>query len=63
MLRAAKRESLLPFSPTSRDVQKMAAAESVPLVMEPISKYYISPVIVLDFQALYPSMMIAYNYW
>ena len=63
MLRTAKRENLIPFSPTKNDVKDMLAAESVPLVMEPISRYYTSPVLVLDFQALYPSMMIAYNYW
>jgi DNA polymerase zeta len=35
--------------------------ECLPLIMEPISQFYHSPVIVLDFQSLYPSMMIAYN--
>ena len=29
--------------------------------MEPRSQYYSDPVIVLDFQSLYPSMIIAYN--
>jgi DNA polymerase zeta len=29
--------------------------------MEPKSKFYTDPVIVLDFQSLYPSMIIAYN--
>ena len=29
--------------------------------MEPESRFYTSPVIVLDFQSLYPSMIIAYN--
>lgn len=38
------------------------AAESVPLIMEPKSAYYKSPLVVLDFQSLYPSIMIAYNY-
>lgn len=35
--------------------------ESVPLVMEPRSRLYPDPVVVLDFQSLYPSMIIAYN--
>lgn len=35
--------------------------ECLPLVMEPESRFYTSPVIVLDFQSLYPSMIIAYN--
>jgi DNA polymerase zeta len=29
--------------------------------MEPEAGYYKDPVLVLDFQSLYPSMMIAYN--
>ena len=30
--------------------------------MEPASAFYSSPLVVLDFQSLYPSIMIAYNY-
>ncbi len=30
--------------------------------MEPVSAFYTSPLLVLDFQSLYPSVMIAYNY-
>lgn len=40
----------------------MASPETIPLAMEPESGIYRDPVIVLDFQSLYPSMMIAYNY-
>ena len=35
--------------------------ECMPLVMEPESGFYADPVVVLDFQSLYPSMIIAYN--
>jgi DNA polymerase zeta len=35
--------------------------EVVPLIMEPQSRLYTSPVIVFDFQSLYPSIVIAYN--
>lgn len=35
--------------------------ECLPLVMEPESAFYSDPVVVLDFQSLYPSMIIAYN--
>ena len=34
----------------------------MPLIMEPQSDFYNSPLVVLDFQSLYPSIMIAYNY-
>lgn len=41
---------------------RMCAPEQLQLIMEPESKVYQDPVIVLDFQSLYPSMVIAYNY-
>lgn len=34
----------------------------MPLILEPMSAFYSSPLVVLDFQSLYPSIMIAYNY-
>lgn len=40
----------------------MASPETIPLTLEPESGIYRDPVIILDFQSLYPSMMIAYNY-
>jgi DNA polymerase zeta len=48
----------LPFS----QVGKQNAAECMPLIMEPLSAFYNNPLVVLDFQSLYPSVMIAYNY-
>jgi DNA polymerase zeta len=42
-------------------VAEQKAAECIPLVFEPKSRFYTSPVLVLDFQSLYPSMIIAYN--
>ena len=41
---------------------RMAAPESLPLILEPESRFYADPVVVLDFQSLYPSIVIAYNY-
>lgn len=40
----------------------MGSPEQLQLILEPESKVYFDPVIVLDFQSLYPSMVIAYNY-
>ena len=42
-------------------VARQPAMEALPLVMEPESRFYADPVIVLDFQSLYPSIVIAYN--
>ncbi|KAJ6604659.1 hypothetical protein DFH09DRAFT_1242601 [Mycena vulgaris] len=62
MFRIAKPESFVLISPSKHDVGRMNAAEAMPLIMEPASAFYTDPVVVLDFQSLYPSIMIAYNY-
>lgn len=48
-------------SSLSYQVASQPAMECIPLVMEPESGFYSDPVVVLDFQSLYPSMIIAYN--
>ncbi|EXJ82232.1 DNA polymerase zeta subunit [Capronia epimyces CBS 606.96] len=62
MFRIAKPESFMLVSPSRRQVGGQNALECLPLVMEPRSDFYPSPLLVLDFQSLYPSVMIAYNY-
>jgi len=52
----------IPISPSIQQRAKMRAPECLPLIMEPESEFYIDPMIVLDFQSLYPSIIIAYNY-
>ena len=42
-------------------VGRQPAMEAIPLVMEPESTMYSDPVVVLDYQSLYPSQIIAYN--
>ncbi|GMI46903.1 hypothetical protein TrCOL_g2571 [Triparma columacea] len=48
-------------SPSKADIRNMEALESIPLVLEPESGFYHDPVVVCDFTALYPSIVIAYN--
>ena len=48
-------------TPTKGQIRDMEALESIPLVMEPKSGFYHHPVVVCDFTALYPSLVIAYN--
>lgn len=62
MLRLAKPLNYIPVSPSVQQRAKMKAPEFLPLILEPESKFYVDPVIVLDFQSLYPSIIIAYNY-
>ncbi|QDS67899.1 hypothetical protein FKW77_008243 [Venturia effusa] len=62
MFRIAKPENYILVSPSRKQVGQQNALECLPLVMEPQSAFYASPVLVLDFQSLYPSVMIAYNY-
>lgn len=54
--------AILYLCATLSQVGQQNAAECQPLVMEPKSGFYKSPLIVLDFQSLYPSVMIAHNY-
>ncbi|EKG11632.1 hypothetical protein MPH_11125 [Macrophomina phaseolina MS6] len=62
MFRIAKPENFVLPSPSRKQVGQQNALECLPLVMEPQSAFYNSPLLVLDFQSLYPSVMIAYNY-
>lgn len=62
MFRIAKPENFILISPSKKQVGQQNALECLPLVMEPQSDFYTSPLVVLDFQSLYPSVMIAYNY-
>jgi DNA polymerase zeta len=62
MFRIAKPENFILPSPSKKQVGGQNALECLPLVMEPQSAFYTSPVLVLDFQSLYPSIMIAHNY-
>lgn len=60
-LRLAHSQNYIALSPSNEQVARQPAMEALPLVMEPMSGLYTDPVCVLDFQSLYPSMIIAYN--
>ncbi|XP_020712100.2 DNA polymerase zeta catalytic subunit [Athalia rosae] len=62
MLRLAKPSNYVPVSPSVQQRASMRAPESLPLILEPESVFYTDPLIVLDFQSLYPSIIIAHNY-
>ncbi|XP_076277672.1 DNA polymerase zeta catalytic subunit isoform X2 [Lasioglossum baleicum] len=62
MLRLAKPLDYIAVSPSVQQRARMRAPESLPLIMEPQSIFYTDPIVVLDFQSLYPSIIIAYNY-
>lgn len=62
LLRIAKEENIVLNLPTKTNVHEMRPLECIPLVMEPESNFYKSPLAVLDFQSLYPSIVIAYNF-
>ncbi|KAK2721241.1 hypothetical protein QYM36_003500, partial [Artemia franciscana] len=62
MLRLAKAANMISVSPSIEQRARMKAPEFLPLILEPQSRFYVDPVLVLDFQSLYPSVIIAHNY-
>uniref|UniRef100_A0A1I7Z8D9 DNA polymerase n=1 Tax=Steinernema glaseri TaxID=37863 RepID=A0A1I7Z8D9_9BILA len=62
LLRLAASMGFVAASVSPAQRSKMDAAEIIPLNLEPESGIYRDPVLVLDFQSLYPSIAIAYNY-
>jgi DNA polymerase elongation subunit (family B) len=49
------------FSPSLQDTNNQEALEAQALTLEPLSGHQEDPVVVCDFTALYPSLVIAYN--
>lgn len=62
LIRLTKSENFMLISPSKQQVFQADALQCIPLIMEPTSAFYKSPLVVLDFQSLYPSLIIAYNY-
>jgi DNA polymerase zeta len=62
MLRIARKLNYAALSCSQKQKSQMRAPECIPLTLEPESKFYSQdPVAVLDFQSLYPSVIIAFN--
>ncbi len=61
LLKLAHQEQYIAISPSANARDNQRPICQIPLVMEPASNFYSNPVVVLDFQSLYPSMMINYN--
>ena len=61
MLRIARKLNYIALSANQKQKSQMRAPECIPLTLEPESKFYTDPVAVLDFQSLYPSVIIAFN--
>jgi len=57
----AKSTDHLLLSASAKQVSEQNQLEVIPLVIEPERKFYVDPVVVVDFQSLYPSLIIAYN--
>jgi DNA polymerase zeta len=62
LFRICKPESFVLLSPSREEVGRQNALEAMPLIAEPKSAFYKDPLCVMDFQSLYPSVMIGYNY-
>ena len=61
LLRLTRINNYVLLSPSRLQVNKQHAPMCVPMIMEPMSNFYHDPVLVMDFQSLYPSMVLAYN--
>jgi DNA polymerase zeta len=61
LCRVTKKMDFLLLSASRDQVKYQEQMISVPFVQEPPKCIFYSPVVVLDFQSLYPSIMIAYN--
>lgn len=59
--RVSRTRDFLLLAAPREEVFLQPAVEALPLVMEPQSALYVDPVIVLDFQSLYPSVIIGHN--
>lgn len=61
MLRLAHSQNFVALTPSKTALAESNGPAVIALLLDAASGYYTSPVVVLDFQSLYPSQVIAYN--
>ncbi|KRX00969.1 Ribonuclease H-like domain [Pseudocohnilembus persalinus] len=61
LMRITKKCDFLLMSGSKIQVSHQKPLQSMPLVLEPPKLFYVDPVLILDFQSLYPSIMISHN--
>ena len=61
LVRASRKLGYVLPSSSKAQVKSQSATEGIPMVLEPHSGLITDPVIVFDFQSLYPSLVIGYN--
>jgi DNA polymerase elongation subunit (family B) len=61
MVRMTRQRDMVLLSPSPEQVRNQDAMECIPLILEPKSAVYIDPIVVFDFQSLYPSIIISRN--
>jgi DNA polymerase zeta len=61
MCRVSKPLGFLLLSASRDQLKSQISQQYIPYVQEPPKNIFYSPVVVLDFQSLYPSIMIGYN--
>ena len=59
--RVAKAHEYLLLSATMKQVSQQPVLKCQALILEPPKQFFCDPVAVLDFQSLYPSIMISHN--
>eukprot|EP00917_Polyrhabdina_sp_WS-2016_P010342 GHVP01022838.1.p1 GENE.GHVP01022838.1~~GHVP01022838.1.p1 ORF type:complete len:1605 (+),score=275.20 GHVP01022838.1:463-4815(+) len=61
MIRCTRKLGYVMPSPKREETLRQRASTAGPMTLEPVSGFHWQPVSVLDFQSLYPSIIIAYN--
>ncbi|EUD64501.1 DNA polymerase zeta subunit [Plasmodium inui San Antonio 1] len=61
LLKMSMRHGFLLYSPSNKEIMEQRPILQIPLVLQPKSSINFFPLLVFDFQSLYPSIVIAFN--